>query len=288
MKPLDYLLYGVTIFGWSTSWLALKWQLGVVAPEVSLFWRFSASAILMFIITGALGKQIWIPLNQHVRIAGLGLCLFSLNFALFYYGGMNSTSGLLAVVFSLASVIIMLMVAAISRSWPRLEHLTAALMGFCGVGLLYAPELEVNADIALSLFLCLLGTFVFSTGNLLSASAQRAGLPVMAANCWGMVYGATYLGLYSFWRGDEFTIEPTLPYLGGLAWLIVISSVMAFTAYLMLVGRIGPGRAGYATVVFPVFALLISSVMEGYDWSLWAFAGITLVAGGNVIMARIR
>jgi len=56
----------------------------------------------------------------------------------------------------------------------------------------------------------------------------------------------------------------------------------------MLVGRIGPGRAGYATVVFPVFALLISSVMESYDWSLMALAGIALVAGGNIIMARIR
>ncbi|XDZ66986.1 DMT family transporter [Alphaproteobacteria bacterium LSUCC0684] len=288
MKPLDYLLYGLTIFGWSTSWLALKWQLGVVAPEVSLFWRFSAAAILMFIITRALGKQIWIPLHQHFRIAGLGLCLFSLNFALFYYGGLNSTSGLLAVVFSLASVIIMLMVAALSRSWPRFEHLTAAFMGFCGVGLLYAPELQVNVDILFSLVLCIMGTLVFSTGNILSAAAQRQGMPVMATNCWGMVYGATYLGLYSFFRGDEFTVEPTLTYLGGLIWLVVISTVMSFTAYLMLVGRIGPGRAGYATAVFPVFALLISSVMEGYDWSLLALAGITLVAGGNVIMARIR
>jgi len=288
MKPLDYLLYGLTIFGWSTSWLALKWQLGVVAPEVSLFWRFAAAAVLMFVITRALGKQIWIPLNQHWRVAGLGLCLFSLNFTLFYYGGLNNTSGLLAVVFSMASIIIMLMVAAISRSWPRHEHMIAALMGFCGVGLLYAPELQVNEGIVFSFILCLMGTLVFSLGNILSSSTQRNGLPVMATNCWGMVYGASYLGLAGLARGDEFIMEPTLTYIGGLIWLIVISTVISFTAYLMLVGRIGPGRAGYATVVFPVFALLISSVMESYDWSLMALAGIALVAGGNIIMARIR
>lgn len=288
MKPLDYLLYGLTIFGWSTSWLALKWQLGVVAPEVSLFWRFCAAALLMFIVTRTLGKQIWIPLNQHFRVAGLGLCLFSLNFMLFYYGGLNNTSGLLAVVFSMASIIIMLMVAAISRHWPKREHLTAALMGFCGVGMLYAPELQVNEGVVFSLLLCLMGTVVFSLGNILSASAQRNGLPVMASNCWGMVYGATYLGLAGIVRGDEFVVEPTFTYIAGLVWLIVISTVISFTAYLMLVGRIGPGRAGYATVVFPVFALLISSAMEGYDWSMMGLAGIALVAGGNIIMARIR
>jgi len=288
MKPLDYLLYGLTIFGWSTSWLALKWQLGVVAPEVSLFWRFLFASVLMFTVTRFLGKQIWIPLSQHFRIAGLGLCLFSLNFTLFYYGGLTSTSGLLAVVFSLASVVIMLMVAAISRSWPKIPHILAALMGFVGVGLIYAPELNVNADILRSLVFCLLGTLVFSVGNILSASAQRAGLPVMATNCWGMVYGASYLGIISLMRGDAFIIEPTLTYIGGLIWLIVVSTIISFTAYLMLVGRIGPGRAGYATVVFPVFALLISSMMEGYALSWLSIAGIALVAGGNVIMARIR
>ena len=36
----DGLLYAVTVFGWSTSWIAMKAQVGVVAPEVSLLWRF--------------------------------------------------------------------------------------------------------------------------------------------------------------------------------------------------------------------------------------------------------
>ena len=40
MKIFDYFLYALTIFAWSTSWLPLRWQLGVVAPEVSLFGGF--------------------------------------------------------------------------------------------------------------------------------------------------------------------------------------------------------------------------------------------------------
>ena len=45
MAPFDMLLYAGVVFGWSTSWLPLKWQLGVVAPEISLFWRFLMAAL---------------------------------------------------------------------------------------------------------------------------------------------------------------------------------------------------------------------------------------------------
>ena len=47
MAPFDMLLYAGVVFGWSTSWLPLKWQLGVVVPEISLFWRFLMAAPMM-------------------------------------------------------------------------------------------------------------------------------------------------------------------------------------------------------------------------------------------------
>jgi drug/metabolite transporter (DMT)-like permease len=61
---------------------------------------------------------------------------------------------------------------------------------------------------------------------------------------------------------------------------------MAFTCYLTLVGRIGPGRASYITVIFPVAALLISQHMEDYQWTYLSLIGLALVAFGNTIMAR--
>ena len=74
----------------------------------------------------------------------------------------------------------------------------------------------------------------------------------------------------------------------GLIWLALVSSVMTFAAYLSLIGRIGASRASYATVIFPVFALLISSIFESYTWSGLAFLGLGLVICGNVIMVRAR
>ena len=288
MKPFELLLYSMVVFGWSTSWLPLKWQLGVVAPEVSLLWRFVIAATVMFVISIYLRQSLMFHWRTHLRLALLGLCIFSTNFAFFYHGGKGVASGLLAVVFSSASLVNVLMTAVLGRSRPRIAHLLAAMVGLTGVVCLFWPELQLSNTALTSLALCLIGTLFFCTGNMVSAACQKRGIPVLASASWGMLYGACYLALFSFISNHEFIIEPTAKYVLGLVWLALVSSVMTFAAYLSLIGRIGPSRAGYATVIFPVFALLISTVFESYTWSSPAFIGLGLVICGNVIMLRAR
>ena len=288
MKPFELLLYSMVVFGWSTSWLPLKWQLGVVAPEVSLLWRFMIAATVMFVISIYLRQSLMFHWRTHLRLALLGLCIFSTNFAFFYHGGKGVASGLLAVVFSSASLVNVLMTAVLGRSRPRIAHLLAAMVGLTGVVCLFWPELQLSNTALTSLALCLIGTLFFCTGNMVSAACQKRGIPIFASASWGMLYGACYLALFSFISNHEFIIEPTANYVLGLVWLALVSSVMTFAAYLSLIGRIGPSRAGYATVIFPVFALLISTVFESYTWSSLAFIGLGLVIFGNVIMLRAR
>ena len=288
MKPFELLLYSMVVFGWSTSWLPLKWQLGVVAPEVSLLWRFVIAATVMFVISIYLRQSLMFNWRTHLRLALLGLCIFSTNFAFFYHGGKGVASGLLAVVFSSASLVNVLMIAVLGRSRPRIAHLLAAMVGLTGVVCLFWPELQLSNTALTSLALCLIGTLFFCTGNMVSAECQKCGIPIFASASWGMLYGACYLALFSFISNHEFSIEPTTKYVLGLVWLALVSSVMTFAAYLSLIGRIGPSRAGYATVIFPVFALLISTVFESYTWSGLAFIGLGLVIFGNVIMLRAR
>ena len=288
MRPFELLLYSMVVFGWSTSWLPLKWQLGVVAPEVSLLWRFVIAATVMVLITIYLRQSLMFHWRTHLRLALLGLCIFSTNFAFFYHGGKGVASGLLAVVFSSASLVNVLMTAVLGRSRPRIAHLLAAMVGLTGVVCLFWPELQLSNTALTSLALCLIGTLFFCTGNMVSAACQKCGIPVFASASWGMLYGACYLALFSFISNHEFTIEPTAKYVLGLVWLALVSSVMTFAAYLSLIGRVGPNRAGYATVIFPVFALLISTIFESYTWSSLAFIGLGLVICGNVIMLRAR
>jgi hypothetical protein len=55
-----------------------------------------------------------------------------------------------------------------------------------------------------------------------------------------------------------------------------------------LLGRIGAHRAGYAMVMFPVVALVISFFFEGLEPRLSIFAGIALVIAGNLLILKSK
>jgi drug/metabolite transporter (DMT)-like permease len=115
------------------------------------------------------------------------------------------------------------------------------------------------------------------------------GISPVTANAWGMPIGAGALACVAIVSGHGFIVPTDGPYWIALFYLAVIGSVVGFTTYLLLVQRIGSARAGYATVAFPVVALIISTVFEDFQWTVAAGVGLCLIISGNYIMfARLR
>ncbi len=79
-----------------------------------------------------------------------------------------------------------------------------------------------------------------------------------------------------------------LSYWALLVYLGPFVSAVGFVGFLSLVSRIGPERAGYATVLFPIIALLLSSLFENYLFSWLHFVGIGSVISGNFLMTPGR
>jgi drug/metabolite transporter (DMT)-like permease len=287
----DYGLYTATVLAWGFSWIAMKGQVATVAPEVSVFWRFVLAASIMMAWARFRGHHLAFGLQDHLRFAGLGVFLFSTNFTLFYYGAAILPSGLLAVIFSTASIFNLFLGLVLFGQRPSAIALGAGLLGFLGIGLMFWPKLagaEFNDEAAIGLAMCVGGTLSFCLGNMLSADTQRRGIGVTPATAWGMVYGMLFLGVFSALRSQSFSVEWSVNYFGSLIYLAVVASVIAFASYLTLLGRIGSARAGYATVMFPVVALTLSTIFEGYQWTPVAAAGLACVIGGNLMMLRAR
>ena len=286
MKKTDYFLYAIVLFGWSTSWLPLKSQIGFVHPEISILWRFLIALIICFIISKFQNLTLRFPIRIHLKMALMGFFMFSTNFTLFYYASEHIASGLLAVVWSMTAIINIFMVAIMTQSKPNYSQLLASSIGLFGIILIFVPELKVSKLALTSLILCIIGTFSFCAGNLVSKSLQNENIPVMSANSFGMLYGCLVLIAYALILNHPFKISFEPSFLLGLIWLSVVSTVFTFTCYLTLLGRIGPGRVGYATIIFPIFALLISTVFENYVWTPLALIGVIFVLVGNLIMTK--
>jgi drug/metabolite transporter (DMT)-like permease len=159
-------------------------------------------------------------------------------------------------------------------------------VGILGLGLVFRPELssfDLSSERALGLTLAFISAISASLGNIISARNQRQGLPIVQTNAFAMTYGAGLMLILALVRGAELKFDPSGSYVASLLYLALFGSVIAFGSYLTLVGRIGPAKAAYVTLLFPIIALLLSTLFEGMTWSLPQLAGVGLVIFGNAI-----
>jgi len=282
-------LYALTILIWGTSWYSIKFQLGVVSPDVSVAYRFILAGAIMLCFCKYRGLTLKFKLTDHGFFLIQGLFLFSLNYILFYQSTFVLTTGLIAVIFTSMLIFNTINSAVLFNTSITGWFVLAAFLGISGITLIFLPELQkLNFDkvTIFALLLAFAGSFSASLGNMASMRNQRRGIPVLQANTWGMIYGSMLTCLYALSQGSEFNFDFSPGYIISLIYLSLLASVIAFWSYLTLLGRIGAGNAAYATVIFPIVALIISTVFENYQWSVMALAGVIISLTGNLLVLR--
>ena len=279
-------LYVVTVLIWGSTWLGIKFQLGSVDPLVSVIYRFCLATAILFAWCALRGLGMRFRLRDHLFIALQGASLFAVNYWLFYMAEVHLTSGVVAVMFSTIVFWNILNGRIFLRTAVRAHVVAGAVLGIMGIGLVFWPELSgFSLDDAgfKGFLLSMAATLMASLGNILSARNQRHGLPVVQTNAYGMAYGTLLMLGTAIVAGKSFGIDASAPYLISLVYLALFGSVIAFGCYLTLVGRIGADRAAYATLLFPIIALIISTLFEGYRWTPQAIAGVSTILAGNAI-----
>ena len=282
-------LYIVSVAIWGSTWLAIEFQLGVVAPEVSVVYRYVLASLFLFIWCKYRGLSLLFKVKNHIWFALLGLLLFSLNYILAYHAQVHITSALAAIAFSMMLWMNMVLSRVIfgTRATPRV--LVGAVLGITGIVVIFAPQVEVMSlgdTVFYGCVLAIAGALTASCGNMASQAAQKRALPVMQTNAWGMFYGAMLTATAAVAGGQEFTFDATFTYIASLVYLAIFGSVIAFGAYLTLVGRIGAHRAGYAAVMWPVVALALSMAFEGLRLDASIVIGTSFVLLGNLLVLK--
>ncbi len=285
------LLYAITVLVWGSTWLAIEFQLGVVAPEVSLVYRYAGASLLLFAWSRIRRLNLAFRLRDHGRFFLLGLLLFGLNYILTYRAQIYISSALTAVVFT--SIVWLNIVNArlfFGISTGR-RVVIGAMLGVAGIVALFAPqvsELTMSDSFLFGSTLAMVGALIASLGNMVSQSAQKGGLPIVQSNAWGMLYGTALTALIAIVQGREFVFDWSPLYVASLLYLTVFGSIVAFGAYLTLLGRIGAHKAGYAMVMFPVVALVLSAIFEDLEIDATVVIGTLLVLAGNIFVLNTK
>ncbi len=283
------ILYITTIMIWGSTFLAIKYQLGSVDPMVSVVYRFGLAAFLLLAFCRVRGLKLKFSLKEHVFMALLGALLFSVNYWLVYTSELYLTSGLTAIIFS--SIVFMNIANGAIFLGAALEKkvILGAVLGVLGIILIFMPEIQCfdfSDKGLLGLVVGISAALLASLGNITSARNTKNNIPIIQANAYGMAYGAILLAGIAFFAGKDFTFTMSASYIGSLFYLAVFGSIIAFGAYLTLIGSIGADKAAYTIMVVPVIALVLSSFFESYTWSLSALTGLVFVLSGNYLALK--
>lgn len=284
---MNLFLYCLVVVIWGTTWIAIFLQQGPVPATVSIFWRFAVATALMMLIMLVRGKLRKMAARDHLFCFLQGGCVFCFNFWCFYTAAAWINTGLESVIFSMAVLFNAINNFIFFGQRPPGRFYIAAALGLTGIITLFWHDLTAggfSGTLLLGIGLSALGTFGFSLGNMISLRHQKNGLEVMTTNSWAMLYGTVLIAIIALLRGDSFAVQWTFSYVGALLYLAVFGSVIAFGVYFTLVGRIGPGNAAYSTLLFPLVALSISTIYEGYVWQVNAVVGLLFILLGNLVM----
>jgi len=285
------LLYASVVLIWGSTWAAIPFQLGSIAVEVSVAYRFGIAALFLYAYALLSRRRIRLPANAYGFVFLQGTLLFCLNYFLVYYATARITSGLVAVVFS--SIVLFNAINERIFFNTRIDGrlIIAGFLGLGGIAMIFWREVSVVSfedNTIVGIAFVLGGTVIASFGNMTAVVNTRRQLPVVAVNAHAMAWSALLSLIIAALLGQEFNFSLEAGYVLSLAYLAVFGSAIAFGCYLALIRHIGPARAAYSSVLFPVVALAISTLVEGYRWTALAAVGIMLTLLGNWLILSSR
>ena len=282
-------LYVVATLIWGSTWLAITFQLGEIAPAVSIVWRFALSASVLFAFALWRGLPLRFSLRDHQWIALQGFFMFGLNYVCVYVAEQSLTSGLVAVA---SSVLVFWNIIGMRIFFAKpINPVTvlAAVLGVGGVVLVFLPDIanfSTSGPALRGLILALIGAVAASLGSMAALRNQKHHMPTVPLIAWAMLYGTAFIAIYAALSGDAFSFDWSFRYVASLLYLALFGSVLAFAAYLTLLKRIGADRAGYIGAAVPVIAVLLSTAFEGLRWEAPMLVGVFLCVAGNVLILR--
>jgi len=284
---INIIFYVITVLAWGSAFFSASLQVGEVPLAWSVSYRFLLAACPFFIWTIFRARSIHFPWRYHFVFLLFGILLFSFHFLAVYESTTRIPSGLTAIGFS--TIVIFNVFFSSLLLGVKLEPsvLAGAILGLCGVGFVFAGELSgiiLSGPTYIGMVLAIVAALIASFGNILSVWMQRRKVPVVEASAWSMLYGGIVMALYALITGQRLTFDLSTGYWLPLIYLVIFCTCIAFWSYLSLLGRVGAGRAGYAWVVAPSVALLLSSFFESYDWPWTAFIGVLMLILGNVLI----
>jgi len=290
--PGNHLLVFFSFFSiyiiWGSTYLAIRYAVESIPPLYTAGIRhlIAGSILLVFaLLKGA--RPTWRQIRASVVI---GFFFFLIGHGSLHWAEQVVPSGLAALLIAIEPIFVFLLSSAAARTW-RLNGMLLAgiLLGLAGVGVLVTGTAhETRRGMTLGAVAVLVGAFSWSLGIIYSRRSHLSGSPLLLSAL-SLLSGSAMLLLAGTLLGEAkgFLFAEVKPKSWwALAYLILLGSVVAFTAYNWLLEHFSPTLVATHTYINPVVAVVLGWAYGGETLSLRVGVAAAMVIGAVVLVDR--
>ncbi|HLZ97979.1 MAG TPA: EamA family transporter [Steroidobacteraceae bacterium] len=272
------LAFGAIYFLWGGTFLAIRIAVLQVPPFLTAGMRFFTAGILLHGVMRARGEPrlSWL---EWRNTAIIGLCMFVLTYGPLFWAEQFVSSSITSVIeASLPITTITLEVCVFRTQRLQWRAMAGVLLGFFGIVLL----LVNNRDQQLAVIPCLVilaAGVAWSFGAVLSGRLRLPRSRPLTAGTEMMLGGAVLLALSA--STGELHSPPRMTLSAGVAilYLIVCGSLIAYTAYVWLLGRMSVTRVASHAYINPLVAVGLGYFLAGEVITARTVVAAALVVG---------
>jgi drug/metabolite transporter (DMT)-like permease len=271
---------------WGSTYLAIRLMVETVPPALGAGVRF-------LIAGGAMLAFLFYKSSVRVTRAQLGWCLIVGSLLAAGGNGLVTVaerdvpSGLAALLIASEPLIIVLL-RGVTGDRPDRATLGGVALGFVGVGILMLPGGRPD-DVPLGMtLLVIVAAFSWALGSFISPRVDLPKDPLLST-AWSLLLGGAILtigGLLGGEGGDVDVGAFSTKSLLALAYLVVVGSIVAFTAYSWLLSNAPISRVSTYAYVNPVIAVALGALFLSESVAAATIAGMALVIASVVVIVR--
>ncbi|PSL36298.1 EamA-like transporter family protein [Planomicrobium soli] len=287
---MNHFMYIACMFIWGLNFIAVKIQGTETSLEASLLYRSVIAFILFYVLLKISRIKINRKETSFLAVIGFGVCNFAVSYLLLYYGTIYSTAALVTLIFSLKAITTPIFIGIVFKTKIEGKIYIGGFLGLLSVVVILYPDLhEISSNVILGIGLAFLGTLITSIGDTLSTFNNKKGTEPIAANTIGMLSAVILIGAIALISGKDMHMPMTLNYWGGLLYLAIFASFVAWLFYLLLVKNVGAAESSYMVAMFPAIGGFASVLMGETAFTVNLVIGILLaMAGAYIALAKKR
>ncbi|GAB1818073.1 EamA family transporter [Herbidospora sp. RD11066] len=259
---------------WGTTYYVTHEFLPADHPLYGAVFRALPAGLLLLLLKRTLPRGSW-----WWRSLVLGTLNMSVFFALIYLAAQLLPSSVASTIMATSPMVMMLLAWGLVSERPAVTHLLGAGVGVAGVALTVFTGAETVNGWGV---LASVAAMVLSSVGFILAKRWGGGVDVLASTSWQLTFGGLLLlPVAIIVEGAPPVVDA--PAIGAYAYVSVIATAVAFTAWFTGLRHLPAGTVGLIGLLNPVTGVVVGTLVAAETLTAIQFAGLALTFAGILL-----